>query len=137
MCCGGSTTSIDGGSATPAASSSSVCASAQRTVFGAAERAIERARAGEGPSLLELKTYRVRSLAEGWADLSDPQEIETWKRRDPLDAYRRRLLERGVLTNELATSIEDEARKEMQAAQVYADQSPFPEPEAALEDLYA
>jgi pyruvate dehydrogenase E1 component alpha subunit len=106
-------------------------------VFDAAERAIERARAGEGPSLLELKTYRVRSFAEGWADLRDPQEIETWKRRDPIDAYRRRLLERGILTDELVASIEDEARKEMQAAQVFADQSPFPAPEAAHEDLYA
>jgi pyruvate dehydrogenase E1 component alpha subunit len=106
-------------------------------VFDAADRAIRRARSGAGPSLIELKTYRVRAFVEGGTDLRDPEEIETWKRRDPLEAFRRRLLDRGVLTDRLATSIEAEARKEMQAALVFAEESPFPEPEEAFEDLYA
>jgi pyruvate dehydrogenase E1 component alpha subunit len=106
-------------------------------VFDAAHRAIGRARAGEGPSLIELKTYRVRPFSETGTDLRDPKEIETWKRKDPIEAYRRRLLDRGVLTEEQVTSIEADAQGEMRAARVFAEESPFPEPDAALEDLYA
>ncbi|MHC4963788.1 MAG: thiamine pyrophosphate-dependent dehydrogenase E1 component subunit alpha [Planctomycetota bacterium] len=106
-------------------------------VFAAAHEAIGRARAGKGPSLLELKTYRVRPFSETGTELRDPQEIEAWKQRDPIDAYRRRLLEQGTLTDELVTSIGAEAREEMEAARVFADQSPFPEPQEAFEDLYA
>ena len=106
-------------------------------VYAAAHEAIGRARAGEGPSLLELKTYRIRPFSETGTELRDPQEIEAWKQRDPIDAYRRRLLEQGTLTDELVTSLEAEAREEMEAARAFADQSPFPEPEEAFEDLYA
>jgi pyruvate dehydrogenase E1 component alpha subunit len=106
-------------------------------VFDAAHGAIRRARSGEGPSLIELKTYRVRPFVEGGTDLRNPQEIETWKRRDPLKAFRRGLVERQVLTERLAISIEAEARKEMEAARVFAEESPFPEAGEAFEDLYA
>jgi pyruvate dehydrogenase E1 component alpha subunit len=106
-------------------------------VFDAAQKAIGRARAGKGPSLLELKTYRVRPFSETGTELRDPEEIETWRHRDPLEAYRRRLLEQGTLTDELVISLEVEARKEMQAALIFAEESPFPESEEAFEDLYA
>jgi pyruvate dehydrogenase E1 component alpha subunit len=106
-------------------------------VYEAAHAAIGRARAGEGPSLLELKTYRVRPFSETGTELRDPQEIEAWTQRDPLEAYRRSLLEQGTLTDELVASIEADARQEMEAARAFADQSPFPDPEEAFEDLYA
>ncbi len=106
-------------------------------VYDAAHAAIGRARAGGGPSLLELKTYRVRPFSETGAELRDPQEIEAWTQWDPLEAFRRSLLEQGTLTDELVASIEAEAREEMEAARAYADESPFPEPEEAFEDLYA
>jgi pyruvate dehydrogenase E1 component alpha subunit len=94
-------------------------------------------RAGEGPCLVELKTYRVRPFAEGVVDTRDPKEVEAWKRRDPIEAFRRRLLEQGVLSEELVGHIQVEAEWEMQTAQAFAEESPFPEPEEAFEDLYA
>ncbi len=106
-------------------------------VFDAAQPAISRARTGEGPSLVELKTYRIRPFAEGVADPRDPAEVEAWKRRDPIEAFRRQLLERGVLSEETAARIQEEAQQEMHAAQTFAEESPLPEPEQAFEDLYA
>jgi TPP-dependent pyruvate/acetoin dehydrogenase alpha subunit len=106
-------------------------------VFEATGQAIDRARAGQGPSLVELKTYRVRAFAEGVVDTREPQEVETWKARDPIQAFRGRLLERGILTEETAARIQEEAQQEMQVAKTFAEESPFPDPEEAFEDLYA
>jgi TPP-dependent pyruvate/acetoin dehydrogenase alpha subunit len=106
-------------------------------VFEVAQHAVARVRAGEGPSLIELKTYRVRPFAEGVVDSRDQQEVEAWKRRDPIEGSRRRLLERSILSEELVVRIQEEAEREMQAAQAFAEESPFPEPEEAFEDLYA
>jgi TPP-dependent pyruvate/acetoin dehydrogenase alpha subunit len=106
-------------------------------VFEAAQVAIARARAGEGPSLIESKTYRVRPFAEGAMDARDPDEIEAWRKKDPIESFRRRLLERGVLSDGQVASIQEEAEKEMEAARVFAEESPFPEPAEAFEDLYA
>jgi pyruvate dehydrogenase E1 component alpha subunit len=106
-------------------------------VFDVTQHAVARARAGEGPSLVELKTYRVQPFAEGVVDSRDPQEVDHWKRRDPIEGFRRRLLERGILREDLTARIQEEAEREMQAAQAFAEESPFPEPEEAFEDLYA
>jgi pyruvate dehydrogenase E1 component alpha subunit len=70
-------------------------------------------------------------------DSRDPQEVEAWKRRDPVKGFRRRLLEWGILSEELVARIQEEAEREMQAAQAFAEESPFPEPKEAFEDLYA
>lgn len=106
-------------------------------VFDATHDAIARGRSGGGPSLVELKTYHVRPFAEGVIDSRDPQEIEAWKRRDPIEAFRRRLVERGILTEETVVHIQEEAQREMQAAQTFAEESPLPQPDEAFEDLYA
>jgi TPP-dependent pyruvate/acetoin dehydrogenase alpha subunit len=106
-------------------------------VHAAAEPAIARARAGQGPSLIELKTYRIRSFSETWGDPRDPAEIEQWKRRDPIEAFRSRLRQQGVLDDDLAAAIEADAQAEMQHALAFAERSPFPEPAEAFEDLYA
>lgn len=106
-------------------------------VFDAARGAISRARAGEGPSLLELKTYRIRSFAEGAVDARDPAEIEAWKQRDPIEMFRCLLLARGILSEETATRIQEEAKGEMERALAFAEESPFPDPEEAFQDLYA
>jgi len=109
-------------------------------VYEAAEEAVSRARAGEGPSLLELKTYRIRDFAEGgWfpTGYQDPQEIESWKERDPIARFRAVLLARGVLTEDLAGEIQQRAEAEMQAARQFAEESEFPPEEEAFVDLYA
>jgi len=109
-------------------------------VYSAAEEAVARARAGEGPSLLELKTYRVREFAEGgWfpGGYQDAREVESWKERDPIDHLHARLLESGVLTPALAEEIQQRARAEMDAARQFAEESELPSEEEAFSDLYA
>lgn len=106
-------------------------------VFEAADRAIDRARTGQGPSLLELKTFRLRAFGEGGTDLRDPQEIAAWHDRDPIDRLRGHLLDTGVLSEKEVRSIHESAEREMQAARSFAEESPFPDAAAAFEDLYA
>ncbi|MCP3988935.1 MAG: thiamine pyrophosphate-dependent dehydrogenase E1 component subunit alpha [Actinomycetia bacterium] len=106
-------------------------------VHEAAHQAIARARAGDGPTLLELKTYRIRPFGESGTDLRDPQEIADWKERDPIDRLRRTLVDTGVLSEEAATSIAEAADGEMEEARAFAESSPFPDPAEAFEDLYA
>jgi TPP-dependent pyruvate/acetoin dehydrogenase alpha subunit len=106
-------------------------------VFEATRQATSRAREGQGPSLVELKTYRVRAFAELVVDARDTREVESWKERDPIHAFRRRLLEAGILSDDSVSTIHQEADREMQAARDFAEGSPFPNPEEAFEDLYA
>jgi TPP-dependent pyruvate/acetoin dehydrogenase alpha subunit len=104
----------------------------------AALEAVERARGGEGPSLIEARTYRLRGHFEG-----DPQRyrtkeaVEEASRRDPLRLYGQELMKQGILTAELDREIKDQAEGEMQEAIAFAENSPLPEPQASMEDLYA
>ncbi len=109
-------------------------------VYEAAKEAVARARAGEGPSLLELKTYRIREFAEGgWfpTGYQDPLEIESWKQRDPIEGFRAVLLARRVMTEELAREIDSQAKAEMESARRFAEESEFPPDADAFVDLYA
>jgi pyruvate dehydrogenase E1 component alpha subunit len=106
-------------------------------VHQAAEDAIGRARTGQGPSLLELKTFRMRAFGESWPELRDPAEIAGWKDKDPILRFRRQLTGSGRLTAAGAQAIEDAAHKEMAAAADFARESAFPDPVDAFEDLYS
>jgi len=109
-------------------------------VYEATDQAVARARAGEGPSLVELKTYRIREFAEAGpfpTGYRDPAEIEAWRRRDPIERFRGELLGRGVLTEGMVEEIAREAAAEMQSAREFAEESEFPVPEDAFTDLYA
>src|SRR5262245_62041673 len=77
-------------------------------VYQAANRAVERARAGGGPTLIECKTYRQRAHTErqGMADVRDPAEIELWKGRDPITRLERQLKEQGYLDDAGLQSME-------------------------------
>jgi pyruvate dehydrogenase E1 component alpha subunit len=109
-------------------------------VYAATLEAVARARSGSGPSLVELKTYRIREFAEGgWfpTGYRDPEEVEAWKKRDPIDRFRAVLRSRGVLTAERVEAIQAQAADEMQQARKFAEESEFPPAEDAFEDLYA
>ncbi len=106
-------------------------------VYTAAHRAIERARAGDGPWLLELKTYRIRPFGENATDLRDPQEIAAWRSRDPIERLRKSLLDTGVLSEADVRHIGESADREMQEARAFAAESPYPDPAEAFADLYA
>lgn len=107
-------------------------------VFEAARRAVNHARAGNGPTLLELRTYRRKGHAE-----HDPQtylpegELEAWEARDPVTGYERRLLEEGWAREEELASIRDRVDAEVEAARETALASSMPEPVSAIGDVYA
>lgn len=100
-------------------------------VHEAVQGAVARARAGEGPSLIECKTYRFRSHSEGSADIShyeprDPDEVAAWKLRDPIVLFRQRLLDLELATASDLEKIEADAVTEMEAAERFAMESPAP-----------
>jgi TPP-dependent pyruvate/acetoin dehydrogenase alpha subunit len=105
-------------------------------VWDAARQAIERARRGDGPSLVELRTYRMRAFSENSRDIRDPDEIEAWRERDPVERLRHRLIVSGLLSEAEDEALRDTARREMEAARAFAEASPFPDPAEAFEDLY-
>jgi acetoin:2,6-dichlorophenolindophenol oxidoreductase subunit alpha len=102
-------------------------------VHEAIQAAVERARAGKGPSMVEVKTYRYRAHAEGMPDVSHAEprpkeEIEAWKKRDPVILFREKLLERNVITAVDVERIEKETDAEMAALDKMAMESPHPDP---------
>jgi TPP-dependent pyruvate/acetoin dehydrogenase alpha subunit len=107
-------------------------------VYEACSAAVDRARAGMGPTLVEAKTYRWRTHFEGEPDTyRPPEEVEAWLKREPIAPYRKNLIEQGVLTQTQAAEIEAIVLQELDGAVEFARQSPLPEPQSALEDLWA
>jgi pyruvate dehydrogenase E1 component alpha subunit len=100
--------------------------------------AVEQARKGEGPSLIENKTYRIKGHFEG-----DPQkyrteaEVQRWQdQKDPVSLFADFLTRQNVLTAKLDQQIKDEVAARLRDAVAFAENSPFPEPHEALEDLF-
>ncbi|MGD8626188.1 MAG: thiamine pyrophosphate-dependent dehydrogenase E1 component subunit alpha [Anaerolineae bacterium] len=107
------------------------------TVYEAVVEAADRARAGEGPTFVEAKTYRYRGHYEG-----DPQvyrlpgEMETWQARDPIPTFRRRLLEAGLFDEAALQEIEEGVRQQLDEAVAFARAAPRPRPQEALQGVY-
>jgi len=108
-------------------------------VYQAANRAVERARSGGGPTLIECKTYRGRAHTErrGQPDSRDPAEREAWQRRDPIVQLERQLREQGDLDDPGMEAMERDIMAALEAAVAFAEASPFPLPEQATEDAFA
>jgi pyruvate dehydrogenase E1 component alpha subunit len=113
-------------------------------VYETVQAAVDRARSDEGPSLIECKTYRIRPHAEGVPDLKITQprpqeEIEAWKKRDPINLFSERLLKEGILTQININRIDREATEEMEEAERLAIEDPLhADPETLLKRaLYA
>jgi TPP-dependent pyruvate/acetoin dehydrogenase alpha subunit len=121
-------------------------------VYETVGAAVKRARAGDGPTLVESRVYRLSAhgniIAPPGVPLHYPEheaievfgateEYEAAKRGDPVPRFRARLVQDGVLSAEEADRIADAARREMQAAVEFGVESPHPEPEAALQYVYA
>ncbi len=106
-------------------------------VYQKAGEAIDRARTGGGPTLVEAKTYRFMGHYVG-----DPQtyrskdEVEQWKKRDPIAMFRTRVLEERKVTAAELDAIDAAIAKEMEQGVEFARQSPEPEIEAALQDIF-
>lgn len=108
-------------------------------VYEAAEAAVNRARAGQGPTLIECKTYRWRGHTErpGQEDPRPKAEIEEWRQRDPINRFASNLIDQGLLTEETWQKMDAEILEAIEAAVKFAEESPFPKPEAAVEDIFA
>ena len=108
-------------------------------VHQAAHRAVDRARSGGGPSLIECKTYRWRAHTErkGQPDYREQAEIEAWKGRDPIARLERQLREEGALDDAELQSMERQITAAIEAAVAFAEASPFPLPEQATDDVFA
>jgi pyruvate dehydrogenase E1 component alpha subunit len=107
-------------------------------VYGAVRRAVARARAGEGPSLVETVTYRWRGHSKSDANrYRTREEIAAWKEKCPIERFRTRLVEEGAITEEEAKRIEQEAYAAIEDAAEFAESCPEPEVAAIEEGVYA
>jgi pyruvate dehydrogenase E1 component alpha subunit len=108
-------------------------------VYEAAQTAVAAARSVGGPRLLEFRTYRWRHHFEGgyFPDLRPKDEIEAWKEKCPIKRFEQRLLADGVLDREQQEAINLQVLSRVEDAVNYAIESPFPDPEDALEGVYS
>ena len=107
-------------------------------VYEAAREAVERARRGEGPTLIECKTYRHKGHSRvDPAKYRPKEEVEEWLRKDPIKRLREKLLQTNILAEEEIQRVEEEVSVEIEEAVKFAVESPYPAPEEALEDVYA
>jgi len=105
-------------------------------IFAAAGKAVQRAREGAGPSLIEIETCRLEGHFMGDAEQYRPKgELERLKAIDPIPAYRRRLIERGFDASELDEG-ETKVRGEVAAAFAFARASSAPAPAEAFEKVF-
>ena len=107
-------------------------------VYEAMEQAVVRARAGDGPSLIECKTYRLRAHTErlGQLDRRSQEEIETWEPKEPIKRLATDLMAQGILNEEAWQKMDGDILAEIEAAVRFAEDSPFPDPETAVEDVF-
>jgi TPP-dependent pyruvate/acetoin dehydrogenase alpha subunit len=108
-------------------------------VYETVAEAVERARAGSGPTLVEAKTYRFDNHAVGLPTESyrDQAEVDFWReQRDPLVLFRQALTSSGSATEAQLGGIDDEVRREIEQGIEFARNSPYPDPEAAFDHVF-
>jgi 2-oxoisovalerate dehydrogenase E1 component len=108
-------------------------------VYQAAEEAVARARAGNGPTLIESKTYRTRAHAEGMRDAGyrTVEEIESWKQRDPITCLKDKLITAGKATEADFTAIDAEIKTVADDAIEFAKSSPYPDPATVTKYIFS
>jgi pyruvate dehydrogenase E1 component alpha subunit len=105
-------------------------------VYESAKEAVNRARRGEGPTLIECKTYRHKGHSRfDPATYRPEEEVEEWMAKDPLHVFRQKLLSRGI-PEEVFGEIEKQVEQEIEEAVQFAENSPQPDPEEALNDIW-
>ena len=107
-------------------------------VYEAVSAAVQRARNGEGPSLVENFTYRWRGHSKSDANVyRTREEIESWKKKCPIKRFRALLIKEGALTEERAEQIEKQSYDAIESATAFAESSPEPALESIMEGVYA
>ena len=107
-------------------------------VYEAAGQAVARARAGDGPSLLEARTYRYygHTVFDNPLTYRTKEEEDHWRARDPLLTFRNQMAQSGAIDAAQLDELDEEARLLMEDAVKFADDSPLPEPHEIYEDVY-
>lgn len=110
-------------------------------VYHCVSEAVRRARSGEGPTLIEAKTYRFKDHAE-FGGLKFPAyrseaELEQWMGRDPIDLLCDNLRRADLLTDAELSDLRESVAREVDEAEQFAEESPSPNPDALFEDVYA
>lgn len=106
-------------------------------VFEAAGEAVSRARHGDGPTLIEVKTERYLGHFQGDAEVyRAKEEVAAMRERDPIPALAAQLREQGILPEETEREIQDRARKSVADAYEFARSSPYPDAEEALRNVF-
>lgn len=108
-------------------------------VFEVAGQAVRRARRGEGPTLIECRTYRTRAHAEGMGDFTyrTREQVEEWKLKCPIERLRSRILSEGAASDDELDTMAEEVAQEVAQAHAAAESSPWPAPETAADHIYA
>jgi pyruvate dehydrogenase E1 component alpha subunit len=106
-------------------------------VYAAAERAAKHARAGNGPYLIECKTFRMTGhSAHDPADYVPPGLFEEWARRDPIAQLETKMVAQAWAEQDEINRLHDQIRQEVDAAVEWAEQSPFPDPSELLDGVF-
>jgi pyruvate dehydrogenase E1 component alpha subunit len=108
-------------------------------VHEAATEAVARARRGEGPALIEAKTYRFynhHGIQNLGLKYRPDAEVDEWKKRDPIFSFEERLIEAGTASSERIEAVWTELRADIETSIAFADDSPLPEPDQLLVDVY-
>jgi TPP-dependent pyruvate/acetoin dehydrogenase alpha subunit len=106
-------------------------------VYEATKRAVERARSGGGPTLIEAKTFRMKGHAEHDDAGYVPKHLfEEWKQKDPIERFERHLLGHGLATEDDLKAIVAQIDAELNPEVDFALASPMPPPERAFENVY-
>lgn len=108
------------------------------TTYEATEKAVEHARSGKGPFLVEYKTFRMATHFTGDPGAYvDPKDREEWGKRDPIDLCQKKILDRGILTTEGDQKLREEVQAEVDEAVAKAFAAPDPTVDDLFDDLYA
>jgi hypothetical protein len=106
-------------------------------VYSVAKEAVERARAGEGPILIEAKTFRRRGHAQhDPAEYVPKEQREFWEKRDPITLYEKFLMEEKLLDARGKKEIEAKIEALLEKEREFAENSPMPPPELAEQGVY-
>jgi pyruvate dehydrogenase E1 component alpha subunit len=106
-------------------------------VYEAARDAVQRARQGSGPTLIECKTYRYFDHSEGQPqNYRTKEEVERYRKLDPIPRFRAKLIEVGLLSAEEASKVDQIASKQVEDAIAFAEKSPDPDLNDLARDLY-
>ena len=107
-------------------------------VYEAASEAVARARKGQGPTLIECKTYRHRGHFEGDPSVYKPKDEQAeWLKKDPIPRYRKFLQENGFATEDELDAVDRRVQEELAEAVRFANESPLPTPESVVQDIYS